>query len=253
MQHRLLRWSEGLERFLLSHGVIVNRTGGAPRMKPGTSLTVNSDAVFHPHIGVFAGQRLNGIGSFSYTQSPLWPGAQIGRYCSIGADVKLMGTNHLMSGVTTSDIIYHDTGRLRAAFAAFDRKPWPLLPNEQGRPPVIGNDVWIGAEVVLRRGIQLHDGCVIGTRALVTKDVPPYAIVGGVPARIIGWRLPEEMREKLQALRWWDYAYPEFSTLRMEEPESFVAGLEEMIGAGTIQPFNPKPRLWGEVLSEFRE
>lgn len=70
---------------------------------------------------------------------------------------------------------------------------------------VLGNDVWIGYEAVLLSGVTVGDGAIVGARALVTEDVPPYTIVGGVPARPIRKRFPEETIAALQALRWWDW------------------------------------------------
>ena len=72
---------------------------------------------------------------------------------------------------------------------------------------VIGNDVWIGYEAVIMPGVKIGDGAVIGTRAVVTKDVPPYTIVGGVPAKSIRRRFDDVTIEKLEALRWWDWDY----------------------------------------------
>ena len=70
---------------------------------------------------------------------------------------------------------------------------------------MIGNDVWIGYEAVILAGVTIGDGAIIGTRALVTRDVAPYTIVGGVPAREIRRRFPEETIAELLALKWWDW------------------------------------------------
>ena len=70
---------------------------------------------------------------------------------------------------------------------------------------VIGNDVWIGYEAVIMLGVKIGDGAVIGTRALVTKDGPPYTIVGGVPAKPIRKRFDDRTAETLRALRWWEW------------------------------------------------
>ena len=70
---------------------------------------------------------------------------------------------------------------------------------------VIGNDVWIGYEAVILAGVTIGDGAVIGSRAVVTKDVPPYTIVGGVPAKTIRRRFDEDTVEELLGLRWWDW------------------------------------------------
>ena len=70
---------------------------------------------------------------------------------------------------------------------------------------MVGNDVWIGYEAVILSGVTIGDGAVIGTRAVVTKDVPPYTIVGGVPAKPIRKRFDDAVIERLEALRWWDW------------------------------------------------
>ena len=69
----------------------------------------------------------------------------------------------------------------------------------------LGNDVWIGYEAVILAGVTIGDGAIIGARAVVTRDVPPYAIVGGVPARLIRRRFDEATIESLLALQWWDW------------------------------------------------
>ena len=70
---------------------------------------------------------------------------------------------------------------------------------------VIGNDVWIGYESVIMSGVHIGDGAIIGTRALVTKDIPPYTIVGGVPAHVIRKRFDDEVIEVLLKAKWWDW------------------------------------------------
>ena len=70
---------------------------------------------------------------------------------------------------------------------------------------VIGNDVWIGFEAVILAGVKIGDGAIIGTRAVVTKDVPPYSIVGGIPAKVIRKRYSPDIIEQLLSLRWWDW------------------------------------------------
>lgn len=70
---------------------------------------------------------------------------------------------------------------------------------------VVGNDVWIGYEAVILAGVTIGDGAIIGSRAVVTKDVPPYTIVGGLPARTIRRRYDEETAARLEKLRWWDW------------------------------------------------
>ncbi len=78
---------------------------------------------------------------------------------------------------------------------------------------VIGNDVWIGTESMIMPGVKIGDGAVIGARALVTKDVPPYTIVGGVPAKIIRKRFDDKIIEKLLYISWWDFSVDDIKVL----------------------------------------
>lgn len=96
-------------------------------------------------------------------------------------------------------------------------------PNIQIGDIIIGNDVWIGYEAVILSGVTIGDGAVIGCRAVVTKDVPPYTIVGGVPAKPIRKRFDEETIKELQKIKWWDW------------PEEKIAGKIPAIQAGDLE------------------
>ncbi len=124
----------------------------------------------------------------------------IGRFCSIACGAKFMFTsgNHSMQSLAnyTFPIFFDEWGLdVKDICNAWDNKG----------DTVIGNDVWIGYEAVIMPGVKIGDVAVIGTRAVVTKDVPPYTIVGGVPAKPIRRRFDDATVEKLEALRWWDW------------------------------------------------
>lgn len=124
----------------------------------------------------------------------------IGKFCSIACGAKFLfnSANHTLSSLSTYPFpIFFDEWGLEKSdvAAAWDRKG----------DIVIGNDVWIGYEAVILAGVTIGDGAVIGARAVVTKDVPPYAIVGGVPARVIRSRFTEETVKALLRLKWWDW------------------------------------------------
>lgn len=124
----------------------------------------------------------------------------IGKFCSIACGTKFMFTsgNHSLKSLSTYTFpIFFDEWNLDAKniTSAWDNKG----------DIVIGNDVWIGYEAVIMPGVKIGDGAIVGTRAVVTKDVPPYTIVGGVPARPIRKRFDDETIEKLLKIKWWDW------------------------------------------------
>ena len=124
----------------------------------------------------------------------------IGKFCSIACGAKFIFTsaNHTMKSLSTYPfpIFFEEWGLDVANITdAWDNKG----------DIVIGNDVWIGYEAVILSGVTVGDGAIIGTRAVVTKDVPPYTIVGGVPARHIRRRFDEETISKLMELKWWEW------------------------------------------------
>lgn len=125
----------------------------------------------------------------------------IGKFCSIACGVKFIFTsaNHTMKSLSTYPFpIFFEEWELDIANItdAWDNKG----------DIVIGNDVWIGYEAVILSGVTIGDGAIIGTRAVVTKDVPPYTIVGGVPARHIRKRFDEETITRLMELKWWEWS-----------------------------------------------
>lgn len=124
----------------------------------------------------------------------------IGKFCSIACGAKFLfnSANHSLSSLSTYPfpIFYEEWG--------LDRKNVAEAWDNKG-DIVIGNDVWIGYEAVILAGVTVGDGAVIGARAMVTKDVPPYTIVGGVPAKPIRKRFSEETISEMLALKWWDW------------------------------------------------
>ena len=124
----------------------------------------------------------------------------IGKFCSIACGAKFLFTsaNHTLSSLSTYPFpIFFKEWNLdvKDITAAWDNKG----------DIVIGNDVWIGYEAVILSGVTIGDGAVIGARAVVTKDVPPYTVVGGVPARPIKKRCPQDTIDALLAIKWWDW------------------------------------------------
>ena len=125
---------------------------------------------------------------------------KIGKFCSIACGAKFLFTsaNHAMRPLSTYTfpIFFEEWGLdVSEIRSAWDNKG----------DIVVGNDVWIGYEAVILSGVTIGDGAIVGARAVVTRDVPPYTIVGGVPAKPIRKRFDDETIEKLLRLRWWDW------------------------------------------------
>ena len=125
----------------------------------------------------------------------------IGKFCSIACGAKFVFTsaNHTLSSLSTYPFpIFFEEWELdiKNVTKAWDNKG----------DIVIGNDVWIGYEAVILSGVTIGDGAIIGTRAVVTKDVPPYTIVGGIPAKQIRKRFSEETIASLLEIKWWNWS-----------------------------------------------
>ena len=125
---------------------------------------------------------------------------KIGRFCSIACGARFLFTsgNHSLKSLSTYTFpIFFEEWELDRAdiTSAWDNKG----------DIIVGNDVWIGFEAVIMQGVKIGDGAIIGSRAVVTKDVEPYTIVGGVPAKPIRKRFGDETIKALLDLRWWDF------------------------------------------------
>ena len=122
---------------------------------------------------------------------------RIGGFCSISDNVVIGGSQHPMHYVSTSPVFLAHRDSVKAKFA---RHPYVNKPQTS-----IGHDVWIGSGAMIKGGIDVGTGAVIGMGSVVTRDVPPYAVVAGNPARIIKKRFSDEQIDKLLTSGWWDW------------------------------------------------
>jgi len=133
----------------------------------------------------------------NFTNEYFEPEVFVGKFTSIADRVWFAGhMNH-------ASVIYK---RSVANFPFKERWEIDYFDKSYSRGPItIGNDVWVGHDAFIHDGVTIHNGAIIGARANVTKNVPPYAIVGGNPAKLIKYRFTQEQIESLQKIRWWDW------------------------------------------------
>lgn len=183
------------------------------------------------------------LGAFSYAETGEYLGRiKVGRYTSIASDVEFFGERHPSEWVTQSMITY-DFGYPGLAAAHLDFgggfPPPAEFPDRFGGPVVIGHDVWIGRHVQVARGVTIGHGAVIAAGAVVTKDVAPYSIVGGVPAKPIRPRFPAPLAQMLLDSEWWDYLPTVLWEFGFTNPERFCLRLAEAKAAGRLTRFAP--------------
>ena len=161
--------------------------------------------------------------------------SQVGRFCSIAPGLVSGEASHPTDWLSTSPFQYTAE---KFGFAGWDddfqyrKRTKENCPSRFKPAPVIGNDVWIGADVTLLNGVRIGDGAIVAAGAVVTRDVPSYAVVGGVPAQIIRMRFPSETIMRMLRLQWWKYHPRDLSGLVFEQPASALDELERRIESG---------------------
>ncbi|MBL9136097.1 MAG: hypothetical protein JNK85_09525 [Verrucomicrobiales bacterium] len=176
------------------------------RSKIGDHVRLESDIVvgdtaIDSQVTLQSGVQIWGgrIGSYSYVgrRSLLGP-VQFGRFCSIGPNVVAACGDHPAQWISTAPVFFSPGAQCGTTFcnhAAYDEL----------RPTSLGHDIWIGAGAVIRNGLTIGDGAIVGAQAVVVDHVPAYAIVAGVPARVIRYRFPTEYVDRLREVAWWEF------------------------------------------------
>lgn len=217
-------YDEGIELFLNSKGFTDN-----------DYVHIHNNYQFIHDDLVYKGVKI-GRGTYGYQHLLKdYPMAKsIGRYCSIRESARILN-NHPLGYITTSPLLDHHgfctyRGFLRRQELCkkygkhWDNHPFEDSPLRDNRPVEIGNDVWIGGNVIILPGVKIGDGAVLAAGAVVTRDVEPYAIVGGVPARLIRKRFSDEIVTKLIKIAWWDWSAEKIEKYLdlLYQPEVFV-------------------------------
>ncbi|NWD47788.1 CatB-related O-acetyltransferase [Pseudomonas gingeri] len=190
------------KRWIKNHGC--KFAGGLPCLGRRTELVLEEEAKLG-HVNISAAQLTIGAHTYIRSQSHLWHVSSIGRFCSIGADVIIGQEKHT-----------HPTHWVSSH--PFQFTDSPLLYEPKIEMATIGHDVWIGQNAVVMEGVTVGTGAVIATRAVVTKDVQPYAIVAGIPAKVVAYRHPPEVVDRLLASHWWDKGVSDLQRLSLNEP-----------------------------------
>lgn len=189
------------------------------------------------------------IGAFSYIgRNSQATQAKIGRYCSLASGVIIGPTEHPTDRFSTHLISFRNNGPFSQSPQFQKIAKGSRLYNGTLPMTVIGHDVWIGANAVIRRGVTIGHGAIIGAGAVVTKNVEAYQIVGGVPAKPIKYRFDQKTCERLLNLEWWQY---DLSTCGLTDEDydnvhQFLTKMEALKKAGNLSTLSPKTYLFSD-------
>lgn len=231
-------------------------TGYRQRWKDGTKLRIGERAIVEPWVCVAEGREIPQVGAFSELGSAFPKWASIGRYVAVGEGVTFMGFRHPIEAVSLSSAFFNDRREFMDGYGAALRTegdslpPMPDIsnPQPQNAPLTIGHDVWIGAGAVLRGGITIGTGAVIAGGAVLTRDVAPYTVVGGSPARVLRPRFEAALASDIAATEWWTYELADLYTLPMGDPKAFLKAFEKAQPTLRVNPPATRP-LW-EIIKE---
>lgn len=164
------------------------------------------------------------IGQFTFVNefTTIFPLSTIGRYCSIGKGCQIGAPSHPTDRLSTSPVSFSLAEHFPKADIQFNEKPFSSY-----KATIIGSDVWVGSNSILLAGVTVGHGAVIGGGALVNKDLEPFGIYGGVPAKLIRYRFDETTRERVLATEWWTLPANEVAKLDFTDIEGALALLEE--------------------------
>jgi acetyltransferase-like isoleucine patch superfamily enzyme len=173
------------------------------------------------------------VGAYSYMHNGSLFNASIGRFCSIGKRFTTLQPNHPTDWISTHPFQYQaleSIFRSPSESIVYDYEKFEQLKRGSSNKKIgcnIGNDVWIGSDVTILNGLTIGDGAIIGAGSLVTKNIEPYSIVGGNPAKVIKYRFDNHIVMELLEIKWWLYTLESLSGLPFDNPVRFIEKLRE--------------------------
>jgi acetyltransferase-like isoleucine patch superfamily enzyme len=225
---------------LIPHGLIVGRGEGIfQRLRwEVPAYLFNVRRVKNCDLGAFS--YINGFNSASLYET------RIGRYCSIAEDVIVGPYEHPTDGLTSHSIAYATPNELPRFYhlpeyvrAAPDREAHPSFMDADTRTHV-GHDVWLGAGCFVKRGVRIGNGAVVAAHAVVTRDVEPYAIVAGTPAKPLRKRFSDRVIDRMERVAWWQYDLAPFKdTFDWRDAGAALDAIERLVDARRVTPFRP--------------
>ncbi len=174
-------------------------------------------------------RRKHNIGEHSYIchGTKIAKTAIIGKYCSIADNVCIGFGSHPLNLLSTSPFLYNKRHIYQVGYMGMDEKNLITCKRTKRPNTIIENDVYVGYGAIILGGVKVGNGAVIGAGAVVTKDVEPYSIVAGVPAKLIKYRFNEDQRQRLLELKWWDLPEKFIVKLPFENIDECLDKIEE--------------------------
>ena len=200
----------------------------SPTISVNSKTKFEGNNVIHPHCNIL--NSTIGFGTYLGPNCDL-PNIEVGRFCSIAANVKVLPFNHPTQTFVSSHPSFYSTlkqaGFTYVKIQKFDETVFFNKPNYIFAH--IGNDVWIGENVMIKGGLNIGDGAIIAAGSIVTKDVAPYSIVAGIPAKIIRYRFTNEQIASLLNIKWWenDSSWLEKHAELFDDIENFISVFDE--------------------------
>ena len=190
------------------------------------STSVNCSFGEYSHLMRGAEVSDSSFGRFTRISGGAVTKAKVGSFCAISKGAIVGGGGeHPLDQISFHSVFYMSNKLQHPKMCFAERQ----LYDDDVRDVIIGNDVWVGSNSVVKSGVEIGTGAVIGNSALVVRDVPPYAVVGGVPARIIKYRHSDELISELLRSQWWKWSVPQLKVITKNFDKSKPMTLERFL------------------------